>query len=138
MEGKKKEAKKQSYAIMQDAIFEKDDKGSYQPIDMAKEGMNTLKSHSTKLTVICNESSESDMKALLDKNEITYDEVKKIDAEFESIIGGKKDFNLSGSWTGLLSNIGWELSHEKKTEDKQKKADSSFEQFFKHCIENCD
>ena len=62
-----KKIEKKSYGIFQDALFEKGQDGSYKPLDMAKEGMTTLKKHGTQLTVICTDSSVADVQDLLKK-----------------------------------------------------------------------
>ncbi len=132
-ENKKVKVENKAYGIFQDALFEKDDKGAYKAIDMAKEGMTTLKKHAKQLTVICNESSIEDVEALLKKNEIPYDKVIKLDAEINFLVTGKDNAVTSYNWLSALDDIGYKLSREKKVEKKndQQKADASFDRWLK-------
>lgn len=123
---------KKAYAVMQDALFEKDGTGSYRPREMAKEGMTTLKKHSTNLIVVCTDSSIEDMTDLLTKNDIPHDKVIKMEENFDFIIMGDDNTVRAYSWTGALEDIGWKLSHEPASKpDTQQKADNSLEHFFK-------
>lgn len=128
-----KKIEKKSYGVFQDALFHKGDDGSYKPLEMAKEGMTTLKKHSTQLTVVCTESSVEDIEDLLKKNEIPYDKVVKIDEKMDYIVAGKDNSFSVYSWTGVLDNIGYRLSQEQKVEKKsdQKKTDSALENWFR-------
>ena len=129
---------KKAYAVMQDALFDKDGTGAYKPREMAKEGMTTLKKHSTKIVVVCTSSSAEDMEELLKKNEIPYDKVIKLDETFDFIIMGEDDTVRAYSWTGALSNIGWKLTHEPENKpNMQEQADNSLEHFFKKAKESC-
>lgn len=137
----KKEQKivKKAYAVMQDALFEKDGTGAYKPKEMAKEGMNTLKKHSTSLTVICTDSSIEDVKTLLTKNDIPYDKVIKLEEDFDFLVTGDENCVKAWSWTSALSDIGWKLTHEPESKrNTQEQADNSLEQFFKKAKESCD
>ena len=129
---------KKAYAVLQDALFEKDGTGAYRPREMAKEGMTTLKKHSTSLIVVCTDSSIEDVTALLTKNEIPYDKVTKMEDQFDFIILGEENSVRAYSWEGALSDIGWKLSHEPKTKpNTQEQADYSLEHFFKKAKESC-
>lgn len=129
---------KKAYAVMQDALFEKDGTGAYKPREMAKEGMTTLKKHSTKLTVVCTDSSVEDMTDLLQKNSIPFDKVIKLDENFDFIIMGENSSVRAYSWDGALSDIGWKLSHEPQSKpNMQEKADNSLEHFFKKAKGEC-
>ena len=129
---------KKAYAVLQDALFEKDGTGAYRPREMAKEGMTTLKKHSTSLIVICTDSSIEDVTALLTKNEIPYDKVTKMEDQFDFIILGEENSVRAYSWEGALSDIGWKLSHEPKTKpNTQEQADNSLEHFYKKAKESC-
>ena len=129
---------KKAYAVLQDALFEKDGTGAYRPREMAKEGMTTLKKHSTSLIVVCTDSSIEDVTALLTKNEIPYDKVTKMEDQFDFIILGEENSVRAYSWEGALSDIGWKLSHEPKTKpNTQEQADNSLEHFFKKAKESC-
>lgn len=129
---------KKAYAVMQDALFEKDGTGAYKPREMAKEGMNTLKKHSTNLIVICTDSSKEDMTDLLSKNGIPFDKVTKLDESFDFIIMGEDNTVRAYTWEGALENIGWKLTHEPEHKpDLQQKADSSLEHFFKKVKGDC-
>ena len=132
-ESKNKQAPKKAYGVFQDALFEKDDKGAYKAIDMAKEGMTTLKKHATQLTVICTESSTDDVEALLKKNEIPYDKVIKLDEKIDFLVTGKDNAVHTYNWLSALDDIGYKLNHERKVEQKndQQKADDSFERWLK-------
>lgn len=135
---KDKKIVKKAYAVMQDALFDKDGTGAYKPREMAKEGMTTLKKHSTKLIVVCTSSSAEDMEELLKKNEIPYDKVIKLDETFDFIIMGEDDTVRAYSWTGALSDIGWKLTHEPENKpNMQEQADNSLEHFFKKAKESC-
>ena len=135
-----KKIEKKSYGVFQDALFQKQDDGSYKPLDMAKEGMTTLKKHATKLIVICIESSEADIEDLLKKNEIPYDKVVKLDEQLDFVVTGKENTIKAYSWTSALDDIGYKLSHEQKVEKKvlQKETDSALENWFKKEAEKCD
>lgn len=128
-----KNVEKKAYGIFQDSLFEKDDKGSYKPIDMAKEGMTTLKKHAKQLTVICTESSIEDVENMLKKNEIPYDKVIKLDAEINFLVTGRDNAVTSHNWLSALDDIGYKLSRERKVEKKsdQQKADASFDRWLK-------
>lgn len=135
---KEKKIVKKAYAVMQDALFDKDGTGAYKPRKMAKEGMTTLKKHSTKLIVVCTSSSTEDMEELLKKNEIPYDKVIKLDETFDFIIMGEDDTVRAYSWTGALSDIGWKLTHEPENKpNMQEQADNSLEHFFKKVKDSC-
>lgn len=128
-----KKIEKKAYGIFQDALFEKQSDGSYKPLDMAKEGMTTLKKHATQLTVICTDSSVEDVENMLKKNEIPYDKVIKLDEKLDFIVTGKGNNVEVYNWLDALDNIGWKLSREKKQESKsdQQKADASFDRWLK-------
>ncbi len=128
-----KKIEKKAYGIFQDALFEKQSDGSYKPLDMAKEGMTTLKKHATQLTVVCTDSSVEDVENMLKKNEIPYDKVIKLDEKLDFIVTGKGNNVEVYNWLDALDNIGWKLSREKKQESKsdQQKADASFDRWLK-------
>lgn len=128
-----KKIEKKAYGVFQDALFDKDDKGAYKVIDMAKEGMTTLKKHAEQLTVICTESSTEDMESLLKKNEIPFDKVIKLDEKVNFLVTGKDSSVEAYSWLDALDNIGYKLSQEKRIEKKndQQKADASFDRWLK-------
>ena len=134
-----KKIEKKSYGVFQDALFERQDDGSYKPLDMAKEGMTTLKKHATQLTVICTESSVEDVENLLKKNEIPYDKCIKLDEKVDFLVTGKDNAVHTYSWPGALDDIGYKLSREQKIEKKsdQQKADNSLEHWFKKAKESC-
>ena len=133
-----KKIEKKAYAVMQDALFEKDGTGAYKPKEMAKEGMTTLKKHATNLVVVCTDSSVEDVKTLLTKNDIPHDKVIKLEENFDFIITGDDNCVKAWSWTGALSDIGWKLNHgQENKENTQQKADNSLEQFFKKAKESC-
>lgn len=133
-----KEIVKKAYAVMQDALFEKDGTGAYKPREMAKEGMTTLKKHSTMLTVVCTDSSIEDVKSLLEKNDIPFDKVVKLEENFDFIVTGDNSCVKAWTWEGALSDIGWKLSHEPEVRpDMQQRADNSLENFFKRESEKC-
>lgn len=134
-----KKIEKKSYGVFQDALFEKNDKGAYEPLDMAKEGMTTLKKHATQLTVICTESSVEDVENLLKKNEIPYDKCIKLDEKVDFLVTGKDNAVHTYSWPGALDDIGYKLSREQKIEKKsdQQKTDNSLEHWFKKAKEQC-
>lgn len=134
-----KKIEKKAYGIFQDALFKKNDKGAYEPLDMAKEGMTTLRKHATQLTVICTESSVDDVEALLKKNEIPYDKVIRLDEKMDFIVTGKDNAVHTYSWPGALDDIGYKLSREQKVEKKsdQSKSDSALEHWFKKESEKC-
>lgn len=139
-----KKIEKKAYGVFQDALLEKQSDGTYKVLDMAKEGMTTLKKHATQLTVICTESSVEDVEDLLKKNEIPYDKVIKMDEKIDFIVTGKDNAVHTYSWPGALDDIGYKLSREQKVEkkDDQKKSDSALEHWFKkeadRCICPCD
>lgn len=136
----KKETKiaKKAYAVMQDALFEKDGSGAYKLKDMAKEGMTTLKKHSTNLIVVCTDSSVEDVKTLLEKNDVPHDKVVKLEEDFDFLVTGDDNCVKAWSWTSALSDIGWKLKNEpEKKENDQQRADNSLEQFFKKAKESC-
>ncbi len=136
----KKETKivKKAYAVMQDALFEKDGSGAYKLKDMAKEGMTTLKKHSTNLIVVCTDSSVEDVKTLLEKNDVPHDKVVKLEEDFDFLVTGDDNCIKAWSWTSALSDIGWKLKNEpEKKENDQQRADNSLEQFFKKAKESC-
>ena len=127
-----KKITKKAYAVMQDALFEKDGTGAYKPREMAKEGMNTLKKHATNLIVVCTDSSKEDMTDLLSRNGIPFDKVIKLEESFDFIIMGEDNTVRAYSWEGALGDIGWKLTHEPEHKpDMQQKADNSLERFFK-------
>lgn len=135
---KDKKIIKKAYAVMQDALFEKDGIGAYKPREMAKEGMTTLKKHSTNLIVVCTDSSVEDIKSLLEKNEIPHDKVIKMEDNFDFIVTGDDNCVKAWSWTGALEDIGWKLTHEAKAkQNTQEKADNSLEHFFKEAMKSC-
>lgn len=127
-----KKIEKKSYGVFQDALFEKQDDGSYKPLDMAKEGMTTLKKHATQVTVICTDSSIEDIEDLLKKNEIPYDKIIKLEEKVDFIVTGKDNAVHTYSWTGALDDIGYKLSREQKVEKKsdQQKTDSALTRWF--------
>lgn len=136
----KKETKiaKKAYAVMQDALFEKDGSGAYKLKDMAKEGMTTLKKHSTNLIVVCTDSSVEDVKTLLEKNDVPHDKVVKLEEDFDFLVTGDDNCIKAWSWTSALSDIGWKLKNEpEKKENDQQRADNSLDQFFKKAKESC-
>lgn len=134
---------KKSYGVFQDALFKKDDGGAYKPLDMAKEGMTTLKKHASQVTVICTESSAEDVESFLKKNEIPYDKVVKMEEKMDFLVTGKDNAVHTYSWPGALDDIGYKLSREQKVERKseQQKSDSALEHWFKQekakCINDC-
>ena len=134
-----KKIEKKSYGIFQDALFEKGQDGSYKPLDMAKEGMTTLKKHATQLTVICTDSSVEDVEDLLKKNEIPYDKVIRLEEKLDFIVTGKDNAVHTYSWPGALDDIGYKLSREQKVEKKseQQKSDSALEHWFKEESKKC-
>ena len=129
---------KKAYAVMQDALFEKDGTGAYKPREMAKEGMTSLKKHATSLVVVCTDSSVEDVTNLLKKNDIPYDKVTKLDETFDFIVTGDDNCVKAWSWTSALGDIGWKLKHEPESKpDTQKQADNSLEQFFNNAKKGC-
>ena len=134
-----KKIEKKAYGIFQDALFEKNDKGAYEPIDMAKEGMTTLKKHSTQLTVICTDSSVEDVEAMLKKNDIPYDKVIRLEEKIDFIVTGKDNAVHTYNWLGALDDIGYKLNRERKVEkkDDQMKSDSALEHWCKKEAEKC-
>ena len=129
-----KKIEKKAYGVVQDALFEKQGDGSYKPLDMAKEGMTTLKKHATQLTVICTDSSVEDVENLLKKNEIPYDKVIKLDEKFDFLVTGKDSNTVQTySWPSALDDISYKLSREQKVEkkDDQQKCDSALSRWFK-------
>lgn len=139
-ETKHKKIEKKAYAILQEALFEKDGDGKTVAREMAKEGMTTLKKHSTSLVVVCTESSVDDVTELLKKNEIPYDKVIKIDVKFDYLVTGKDQSVSVWSWESALDDLGWKVSHKKgdeQAEDKQKKADKSFGRWFEEQALKC-
>lgn len=135
----KKKIEKKAFGIMQEALFQKDGDGSYTVREMAKEGMATLKKHSTQLTVFCTDSSVEDVTELLKKNEIPYDKVVKLEEKFDYLVTGKEQSVSVYSWESALDDLGWKISHKKdeEPEDKQKKADKSFSRWFDEQVKNC-
>lgn len=127
-----KKIEKKSYGVFQDALFTRQDDGSYKPLDMAKEGMTTLKKHATQVTVICTESSIEDVENLLKKNDIPYDKIVKLEEKIDFIVTGKDNAVHTYSWTGALDDIGYKLSREQKVEKKsdQQKTDSALTRWF--------
>lgn len=127
-----KKIEKKAYGVLQDALFEKDSQGAYKPLDMAKEGMATLKKHATQVTVICTDSSIEDVESLLKKNEIPYDKVIKLEEKIDFLVTGKDNAVHAYSWPGALDDIGYKLSREQKVEKKsdQQKSDSALEHWF--------
>ena len=134
-----KKIEKKAYGIFQDALFEKQSDGSYKPLDMAKEGMTTLKKHATQLTVVCTESSVEDVESLLKKNEIPYDKVIKLEEKIDFIVTGKDNAVHTYNWPSALDDIGYKLSREQKVEKKseQQKSDSALEHWFIKEKEKC-
>lgn len=127
-----KKIEKKFYGVFQDALFHKGDDGSYKPLEMAKEGMTTLKKHATQVTVICTESSVEDVEDLLKKNEIPYDKVVKIEEKMDYVVTGKDNSIKAYSWVSALDDIGYKLSQEKvEKKNDQKKADSALENWFR-------
>lgn len=138
MAEKSKKIPKKAYAVMQDALFEKDVTGAYKPREMAKEGMTSLKKHATSLVVVCTDSSAEDVTGLLDKNGIPYDKVIKLDESFDFIVTGDDNCVKAWSWTSALSDIGWKLTHEPEGKpDTQRQADDSLERFFRKVSKDC-
>ena len=135
-ETKQKKIEKKAYAIMQEALFEKQADGSYSVRDMAKEGMTTLKKHSTNLVVVCTDSSIEDVTELLKKNEIPHDKVIKMEEKFDYLVTGKEQSVSVWSWESALDDLGWKVSHKEEPEDKQKKADKSFGRWFDEQVKN--
>ena len=129
-----KKIEKKAYGVVQDALFEKQSDGSYKPLDMAKEGMTTLKKHATQLTVICTDSSVEDIENLLKKNEIPYDKVIKLEEKVDFLVTGKDNAVHTYTWPGALDDIGYKLNREQKVEkkDDQKKCDSALDHWFKN------
>ena len=137
-EKKDKKIVKKAYAVMQDALFEKDGTGAYKPKEMAKEGMTTLKKHSTSLVVVCTDSSIEDVKTLLSRNDIPHDKVIRMEEPFDFLVTGDENCVKTWSWTGALEDIGWKLTHEPESKpDTQQKADNSLEHFFKQAKKTC-
>ncbi len=138
-ETKQKKIEKKAYAIFQEALFEKDASGSYVLRDMAKEGMTTLKKHSTSLVVVCTDSSIEDVTGLLKKNEIPHDKVIKMEEKFDYLVTGKEQSVSVYNWESALDDLGWKVSHKKaeEPEDKQKKADKSFGRWFEEQVNKC-
>lgn len=129
---------RKAYAVMQDALFEKDGTGAYKPREMAKEGMTSLKKHAKSLVVVCTDSSVEDVTSLLTKNEIPHDKVVKLDESFDFIVTGDDNCIKAWSWTNALSDIGWKLKHQPEAKpDTQKQADISLEHFFKKATTQC-
>jgi hypothetical protein len=128
---------KKAYGVFQDALFAKKDNGSYEPIEMAKEGMNTLKRHATQLTVICTDSSIEDVENLLKKNDIPYDKVIKLDEKVDFFLYGKDNSVSVYSWLSALDNVSYNLAHEKSNDKSdQKKADDSFDRWLKKTVKS--
>lgn len=137
-ENKEKKITKKAYAVMQDALFDKDGTGAYKPREMVKEGMTTLKKHSRKLVVVCTDSSVEDMTDLLTRNEIPFDKVIKMDETFDFIIMGEDNTVRAYTWTGALGDIGWKLTHEPEHKPNlQEEADNSLEHFFRKVKSEC-
>lgn len=139
-ETKHKKIEKKSYAVLQEALFGKDADGSYSPREMAKEGMTTLKKHSTSLVVVCTDSSVDDVTALLKKNGIPYDKVIRMEEKFDYLVTGKDQSVSVYSWESALDDLSWKVSHKKgdeEPEDKQKKADKSFGRWFDEQASKC-
>lgn len=134
-----KKIEKRSYGIFQDALFEKGQDGAYKPLDMAKEGMTTLKKHATQLTVICTDSSVEDVEDLLKKNGIPYDKVIRLEDKIDFIVTGKDNAVHTYSWPGALDDIGYKLSREQKVEKKseQQRSDSALEHWFNEESRKC-
>ena len=124
---------------MQEALFEKQSDGSYKPLDLAKEGMTTLKKHATQLTVICTDSSIEDVEGMLKKNDIPYDKVIKLEEKVDFLVTGKENAVHTYTWPGALDDIGYKLNREQKVEkkDDQKKCDSALDHWFKKESEKC-
>ncbi len=138
-ENGKKKIEKKAFGIMQEALFQKDTDGSYTVREMAKEGMVTLKKHSTQLVVFCTDSSVEDVEELLKKNEIPYDKVVKMEEKFDYLVTGREQSVGVYSWESALDDLGWKISHhkEEEPENKQKKADKSFSRWFDDQVKNC-
>ena len=136
MAEKTKKIEKKAYAVLQEALFEKDAQGAYKPVELAKEGMTTLKKHATQVTVLCNESTVEDITSLLKKNDIPFDKVVKVEEPFDIIVTGKDNGVHAYTWPGALDDIGWKLKKdpEKKDENAQKKTDMSLEHWFKEQV----
>lgn len=130
-----KKVEKKNYCIMQDALFVKQDDGSYKAVDKAKEGLTTLKKHATSVTVVCTVSSKEDIETLLKKNEIPYDKVVKLEEPCDFLVTGRESAKVYNDWIGALDDIGYQLSREKKEEKSdQKKADSAFDRWLKKTV----
>ena len=135
-----KKIEKKAYGIFQEALFDKQSDGNYKPLEMAKEGMTTLKKHATTLTVICTDSSVEDVENLLKSNEIPYDKVVKLDEKVDFIVTGNDNSVQTYNWLSALDNIGYKLSREQKVEkkDDQQKTDSALDHWFKKEQAKCD
>lgn len=126
MADKKVKIPKKKIAVLQDAVLEKDSEGSWNVKTNAKEAMTTLKENSTSLTVYATQSSIEDVKNLLDKAEVPYSEVLKMEGDPEFVITGNNSHPVREWETWILSSIGESLAHqEKKPEETQKKFNKS-------------
>ena len=134
-----KKIEKKSFGILQEALFEKDANGVYSLRDMAKEGMTTLKKHSTQLTVFCTDSSVEDVTELLKKNDVPFDKVVKLEDKVDYLVTGKDQSVSLYNWENALDDLGYRISHHQpqKQEDKQKKADKSFGRWFDQQVKGC-
>lgn len=137
-EKSKKRPEKKAFGVMQEALLEKASDGSYSVREMAKEGMTTLKKHSTQLIVFCTSSSVEDVTDFLQKNDIPYDKVVKLEEQFDYLVTGKDQSVSVYNWEGALDDLGWKISHKKdeEPEDKQKKADKSFGRWFEEQVKS--
>lgn len=135
----KKKIEKKAFGILQEALFEKDANGAYALRDMAKEGMTTLKKHSTQLTVFCTDSSIEDVTELLKKNDVPFDKVVKLEDKIDYLVTGKDQGVSLYNWESALSDLGWKISHHQPEEpkDKQKQADKTFGHWFDQQVKNC-
>lgn len=138
MSEKKKNIPKQRIAIMQEAIAEKSGEGSWSLKANVKEALTTLKDHSESVTIYATQSSAEDIKSMLDKAEVPYTDVKKLEGDPQFIITGKNSETVREWETWTLSSIGAELARtEKKPEDTQKKFNKSFGAWL-HDAVSCD
>ena len=117
---------KKKIAVLQEAVLEKGAEGSWTVKAKAKEALTTLKEHSASLTVYATQSSVEDVKALLDKAEVPYTDVVKMEGDPEFIIAGENADCVREWETWTLSSIGEKLARqEKKPEETQKKFNKS-------------
>ena len=113
---------KKKIGIMQEAVLQQDGEGSWSLKDNAKEALTTLSKHSEKIIVYATVSSEEDVRKILDKNSVPYDEVKKLEGDAEFVITGKNSQSVNNWETWTMSSIGEQLTRQDpKPEDTQKK-----------------